>query len=195
MFGNNKNMVSQEQLDELLAPIIARIDKLETASKQQARQIAELERQLNEVQQGASGIGNALAHPDGTTDEDAVSVGVTLQMPVNSEAHPSPDTKTLFFPAPSPDGTFMEGSLSEQVGKSIYQLQTEDDINGKFVMLSTPDAIATAMISVSQFVKPACKVDGNTHQPPKHIENIEEGIAKRDGTVWRVVRKARVAFQ
>lgn len=80
------------------------------------------------------------------------------------------------------------------MGKSIYRLHTDDGVNGRFVMLSSPDAIATAMISVSQFVKPVCRIEGNTHRQPQHIETLEEGVAQLSGDVWKVVRKATVQF-
>lgn len=198
MFGkNNRETISPEQLDELLNPIMERIDKLETASKQQVCQIAALEQQLRVVQQYTKGIGDTGAQsPHTHTAKDStVEIGETIQIPVDHESGLSSDTTTWYLAAPSPDGVFTDGSQSEQVGKSIYQLQTRDGINGQFVMLDTPDAIATAMISVSQFVKPVCKIEGNTHRLPRQIKTIEEGIAQKDGNVWRVVRKAKVAFQ
>lgn len=83
----------------------------------------------------------------------------------------------------------------EQIGKSIYQLTTTDGQNGTFILLDTPDAIATAMISVSQFVKPACKISGNTAIQPRHIITEEEGAASREGTGWKITRKAVVRFE
>ncbi|MBR7086533.1 MAG: hypothetical protein IKI47_03185, partial [Prevotella sp.] len=76
-----------------------------------------------------------------------------------------------------------------------YQLTTTDGQNGTFILLDTPDAIATAMISVSQFVKPACKVSGNTALQPRHIITEEEGVASREGTGWKITRKAVVHFE
>lgn len=197
MFGNNtKRNINSERLDELLTPIIERIDKLETASKQQARLIATLEQQLKDVRQNINDNDDTGAHSKQTpiAKDSTVEVGETIQIPVGHETKLSSDKKTWYLPAPSSDGVFTEGSPSEQVGKSIYQLQTEDGINGQFIMLDTPDAIATAMISVSQFVKPVCRIEGNTHRLPRQIKTIEEGIAQKDGNVWRVVRKAKVAF-
>jgi len=90
---------------------------------------------------------------------------------------------------------FLQASETEQIGKSIYQLTTTDGQNGTFILLDTPDAIATAMISVSQFVKPACKVSGNTALQPRHIITEEEGAASREGTGWKITRKAVVRFE
>lgn len=105
-------------------------------------------------------------------------------------------TATVYYlPAPTPDGLFLQASEREQIGKSVYQLTTSDGQNGTFILLDTPDAIATAMISVSTFVKPACKVSGNTYMQPRHIITEEEGTATREGAAWRIIRKAVVRFE
>ncbi|MBM6994005.1 MAG: hypothetical protein I3J02_12225 [Prevotella sp.] len=193
MFGN-KDGLTPEQLEETLAPLLERLDKLETSVKKQARQMAELEQQFKECQpkdvQGESQL-----------SVDAVSMGgLSDPVELTSPTLSSPDTppssaQTLYLPAPTPDGQFLESSAIEQVGKSIYQMRTEDGVNGQFIMLNTPDAIATAMISISQFVKPACRIEGNTHQQPRAIITLEEGMAQNDNGVWKVVRKARVVFE
>ena len=118
----------------------------------------------------------------------------TLHTP-HSTLHESHSTEILYLAAPSPDGTFSQASAMEQIGKSIYQLTTTDGQNGTFILLDTPDAIATAMISVSQFVKPACKISGNTAIQPRHIITEEEGAASREGTGWKITRKAVVRFE
>ena len=112
-----------------------------------------------------------------------------------STLHESHATEILYLEAPTPDGTFSQASAMEQIGKSIYQLTTTDGQNGTFILLDTPDAIATAMISVSQFVKPACKISGNTAIQPRHIITEEEGAASREGTGWKITRKAVVRFE
>lgn len=105
-------------------------------------------------------------------------------------------TATVYYlPAPTPDGLFLQASEREQIGKSVYQLTTSDGQNGTFILLDTPDAIATAMISVSTFIKPVCKVNGPTAQFPRHILTEEEGTVTREGTGWRVARKAVVRFE
>ncbi len=193
MFGN-KDGLTPEQLEETLAPLLERLDKLETSVKKQAQQMAELELQLKQRQPA-----NTVSDADSVDGEaSAVSFEETMGLSeptVEPLASTPLSAQTLFLPAPTPDGLFLESSEKEQVGKSIYQLRTEDGMNGQFIMLNTPDAIATAMISISQFVKPACRIEGNTHQQPRAINTLEEGMAQNDGGVWKVVRKAIVVFE
>ena len=130
------------------------------------------------------------------------SVGIHIEETPHSSLHTPPSTlheshstEILYLAAPTPDGTFSQASAMEQIGKSIYQLTTTDGQNGTFILLDTPDAIATAMISVSQFVKPACKISGNTAIQPRHIITEEEGAASREGAGWKITRKAVVRFE
>lgn len=122
-----------------------------------------------------------------TVDEAKPSAEKTIPL--------QPAKVSYYMAAPSPDGTFGDISEREQIGKSIYQLTTADGVSGSFIMLDTHDAIATAMISVSQFVKPVCKVVGSAGSLPRHIVTDEEGIAAKEGDVWRVTRKAVVRFE
>lgn len=100
-----------------------------------------------------------------------------------------------YLAAPSADGTFQRFSRRLQIGKTIYVLKTTDGYNGTFILYDTPDAIATAMLSVSQFIKPVCKVNGNVSQLPHHIITEEEGIAVFEADVWKCVRKAVIRFE
>ena len=194
-FNNNKkeNDLPQPDLQELFQ----RLEHLERKCHRMEARIAEVEAQIAEKQ--------AIPERETTVEveENAVGIGENtspepspnIHHPSPNIHHPSPTTHHLFLAAPTPDGVFLQASETEQIGKSIYQLTTTDGQNGTFILLDTPDAIATAMISVSQFVKPACKVSGNTALQPRHIITEEEGAASREGTGWKITRKAVVRFE
>ncbi len=184
MFGSNKDYVTAEQLNDLLAPLNQQIADLLDSQESQTRRIEALEEQLAQLSIS-------------TTSAPIDSVLSPSQdkpvPPVNSPVAASLSVQTFYLSAPSAEGVFSDASLNEHSG-SIYQLTTADGLNGNFIMLSTPDAIAMAMISVSQFVKPACRIDGSTHRQARAIVTLEEGVAQRDGDVWRVMKKAVVRF-
>lgn len=210
MFNKNKNNnVSCDDVSNMIEPIVARIDKLETALKKQAKQIVELQNLLKgtgTIRQGDGEKGSETFNSasetqlqiheecvdrNRTSSEKALTADdMALKDNVSSRS-----VETLYLPAPTPDGLFMEYSPTEQVGKSVYQLRTEDGINGQFIMIDTSDAIATAMISISQIVKPVCRIEGNTKQYPRRIKTLEEGVAQRDGAIWRVTKKAKLSFE
>ena len=108
---------------------------------------------------------------------------------------PNRPRPVYYLAAPSADGTFSRFSRRLQIGKTIYVLKTNDGVNGTFILYDSPDAIATAMLSVSQFIKPVCKVNGSVAQYPRHIVTEEEGLAIFEDDVWKVVRKAVVRFE
>ena len=208
-FNNNKkdNDLPQLDLDELFQ----RLEHLERKCRRMEARIAELEEknadsELKNMDSEAKNVDSERNFDSETTTVESVGIHIeetpsslheshsTLHTP-HSTLHESHSTEILYLAAPSPDGTFSQASAMEQIGKSIYQLTTTDGQNGTFILLDTPDAIATAMISVSQFVKPACKVSGNTALQPRHIITEEEGAASREGTGWKITRKAVVRFE
>lgn len=154
------------QLNERITSLENRIDRLE----EELRQLSKREQQSADVPK-----------VDSKDNE--------LTMPVYGQQ------RQLFLAAPTTDGVFSHASPIEQIGKSIYQLTTIDGVNGSFILLDTPDAIATAMISVSQFIKPVCKVGGNVSGYPRHIITEEEGTAVKEGEHWKMMRKAQVRFE
>ena len=191
MFGN-KRYVTEEQVAERLQPLEDRMAQLEKVIESQAFVLEELRAALEEWKGRAEALSDAPASTDVAASAAAFATpSATKANAAGTQRHvPS----TWFFSMPTAEGVFPESTPQEEVGKSIYQMRTEDGVNGHFVMLSTPDAIATAMISVSQFVKPVCRIEGNTHRQPQRIETLDEGVVKCDEGVWRVVAKATVRF-
>lgn len=203
-FNNNKkdNDLPQLDLDELFQ----RLEHLERKCRRMEARIAELEEQLAQIDVkktnfDAQNAENSTSEALSVAETEVESVGIHIEETpstlheIPSSLHTPHSPEILYLAAPTPDGTFSQASAMEQIGKSIYQLTTSDGQNGTFILLDTPDAIATAMISVSQFVKPACKISGNTAIQPRHIITEEEGAASREGTGWKITRKAVVRFE
>ena len=193
-FNNNKKENDLPQLD--LEELFQRLEHLERKCRRMDDRIKELEAKMtvptaSETPSEAPSVAETEVESVGINIEETPS---SLHTP-HSTLHTPPSTEVFYLAAPNPDGTFSQASAMEQIGKSIYQLTTTDGQNGTFILLDTPDAIATAMISVSQFVKPACKISGNTAIQPRHIITEEEGAASREGTGWKITRKAVVRFE
>lgn len=96
----------------------------------------------------------------------------------------------MFYPVPV-DGVFVNGSNEIEVGKSLYMMKTSDDKNATFQILNTPEAIASALVSMNETVKPACKIL-NTVAAPVEILAEKLGTAEREGDGWRITNKAVV---
>ena len=181
----------ERQIQSLLEPYEDRIQELERHLIQLNKRVESLEQQIEAHS----------SHPiEISTDKEmketvATQASIVNSVPTDIQTEgKAPQHRILFMTAPNDEGVFTGSSETEQVGKSIYQLSTTDGVHGTFIMLDTPDAIATAMISVSQFVKTACKVQGNLSPYPQQIQTLEEGTAVLENDSWRITNKAIVKF-
>lgn len=183
----------ERQIQQRLEPYeerVARLEKHLAALRNQVRQLTAELQQMQEQQEQKSMSGRDTAD----SLEPQTCVELQRAKPCRKGTSSPSASRVCYLPAPSSDGCFNGASPAEQIGKSIYRLTTADGVNGTFVMLDSPDAIATAMISVSQFVKPVCKVVGSASVYPRVIQTVDEGSAVFENGMWRVVNKAVVKF-
>ena len=175
----------------------AAIQSLEQRIAQLEAQIAQLESKIDEANANANSplsTFNSQLSPDSPLPADADStLSTTLHSPLNTLHSTRP--RQYYLSAPTPEGIFTEFSEEERVGSSVYLLTTDDGINGTFRMLNTPDALATLAISISQFVKPVCKIIGAVTIQPRHVAVHMPGSAVFEDGVWRTTVKAQVQFE
>lgn len=185
LFGHNEEM---QRILEDIATISSRIDDIE-------KSIALCNKRMTEICQKIS---------DMQAEVDAMKIETSKQTSLlpgvgDLDVPDTPSTGgqrgSIFLAPPASDGTFANFSSTLQIGKSVYELTTTDGANGTFSMIDSDDALATAMISVSQFVKSVCRIDGNTRVYPAHISTIEKGMAVKENGVWKVSKKALVRFE
>ena len=185
--SGNKELQEMQQLCEQQA------EQLELL----AGELAALKRQMAKIEARMADMDELVAK---LSEQDTIaSTKESLQV-ADSASDPasvaiSPATQRFYLAAPTPDGCFADMSTVEQTGKSLYVLTVKDGMIGMYSMIANDEAMATAMISISQFVKSACKVIGDTHKPPRRIVTVEEGCVMREGDVWRITRKAVVRFE
>lgn len=184
MFGNAKEI---QELRESFAHMGAMVEELKSQSAFFKGKISSLNSQIAAMSEKVESLEALLAQKADNPASSAETM--TAQQPV------APANSVLYLSAPAADGTFTGSSPAVQEGSSVYCLTTTDGYNGSFSFIDSHDALATAMISVSQFVKSVCKVEGNTRQYPTRIVTIEQGSAVREGDVWRVSKKALVRFE
>lgn len=181
----------ERQIQSLLEPYEDRIQELERHLIQLNKRVESLEQQIEAHSSHTIEISTDKEMKETVATQASIVNSVPTDIQTEKKA---PQHRILFMTAPNDEGVFTGSSETEQVGKSIYQLSTTDGVHGTFIMLDTPDAIATAMISVSQFVKTACKVQGNLSPYPQQIQTLEEGTAVLENDSWRITNKAIVKF-
>ncbi|MBQ6187948.1 MAG: hypothetical protein IJK49_08415 [Prevotella sp.] len=178
LFGKNETPepLTPQPVEDVEAR--AAIQALEQRIAQLEAQIAQLESKIDEANANANANSPLLADADSTL----------------STLH-STRPRQYYLSAPTPEGIFTEFYEEERVGSSVYLLTTDDGINGTFRMLNTPDALATLAISISQFVKPVCKIIGAVTIQPRHVAVHMPGSAVFEDGVWRTTVKAQVQFE
>ena len=176
----------------------AAIQSLEQRIAQLEAQIAQLESKIAEAKANANANSqlspfNSQLSPDSPLSTLNSTLPTTLHSPLNTLHSTRP--RQYYLSAPTPEGIFTEFYEEERVGSSVYLLTTDDGINGTFRMLNTPDALATLAISISQFVKPVCKIIGAVTIQPRHVAVHMPGSAVFEDGVWRTTVKAQVQFE
>ncbi len=176
----------------------AAIQSLEQRIAQLEAQIAQLESKIDEAKANANANAqlspfNSQLSTDSTLSTLNSTLPTTLHSPLNTLHSTRP--RQYYLSAPTPEGIFTEFYEEERVGSSVYLLTTDDGINGTFRMVNTPDALATLAISISQFVKPVCKIIGAVTIQPRHVAVHMPGSAVFEDGVWRTTVKAQVQFE
>lgn len=169
-------------------PEYVTVEKYETDVKALKKRIASLEVSLAEKEEAS--VNKIAALSSAADSGNGQASDSEVRQTVFEETHP----KTLFLSPPSPDGVFHESFSQPRVGSTVYQMTTVDDNHGTFIFYENRDALATAMISISQIVKTVCRVENNKNNP-QDITNVSEGKVVREGNAWKVVEKATVRFK
>lgn len=185
MFGKDKQ---QEETQQILSDLQQANEALHEALKRMEKRLKEQEKRIAKCEADIKMLSEKMSAEHVETASDDVHESI------KDESLP-PRERTYYLAAPSSEGFFADASPVEQIGKSIYVLTTDDDQTGQFALLDTHDAIATAMISVSQFVKPVCKIIGSVVSLPRHAITEERGTAQRADSGWQVMRKATIRFE
>lgn len=193
MFGKEK--ITREEVDELLAALTSRVDELEAAlsdaenrSADLARRLDKLSEQVRMMQQSATSLAVSATKRESTTAQPLDTHSTTTE-------GTDKITKRWYLAAPSVDGRFDKGTTDEIKGTSLFVLTTKDGINGSYELLASPDALATAMISVSSFLKPVCRISGNTRTMPRAVTTLRMGRAVFKNGGWEVTEKAELKFE
>lgn len=190
LFGRNDGL---QQILEDFANISAKLDSLEKRMDDYCKQQSEINKKLAEVKTDVDAMKSEYKKAlYNLSAEDNIKQDSSHQE-ISTEN--SLLAKTVFLAPPSSDGSFENFSDTEQIGKSVYILKTDDGKSGAFSMIDSSDALATAMISVSQFVKSVCRIEGDTRAYPSHITTIEKGMAVKEKEMWKMTKKALVKFE
>lgn len=202
IFRNSESDSTSAARETTVDPVEYRVLQLEKRVKMLELQLEQMQETLTNFAKGNANTAHVFKEADAgmRLSSFASEVDGTSLSPledgenVRQDGRPSGE-QSLYLSAPTPEGAFTQVSPVELTGKSIYRLTTDNGVNGLFVMLSTPDAIATAMISVSQMVKPVCRIEGNVAMMPRRVTTVCAGHAMFSDGQWRMTDKATIRFE
>jgi len=187
----DKTVLNKEQREAFEATIIRLSERMD----EMTREFAAMKERLAEIQ----GLVDKLAS-DGQDSFAALETNLFATRKGNKSSAKESHTveekaRTIYLSAPTQDGVFTDFSDRERIGKSIYRLTTEDGRTGQFAVMTTKDATATAVISISQFIKPACKIENTIDSTPSSITTTTCGEAVFNGEAWEISHKAVVRLE
>lgn len=159
MFENQIN----KQIEAALAPWLQQMEQLKKTVSHQAQLLEQQQACIEALQERLE----ALEKKEPPIAAEAIPADESTQTDI-------PQRQPQYLGAPSADGVFREVSHVYEQGKSLYRMEAD----GAFELLNEPEAIATALISVSQMVKPACKIEGGVSAAARSVAVIERGKAE-----------------
>ena len=179
-FGNKTEKTEEQRIAE------ERLYKLERLAAELADKVggieqrcAQLEKRLEEAERQAD------------SHENLAQTSSVCEAPTTEHKR----RMSFYLPPPFTDGVFREVFDHDVHGKTVYQLTTTDGIHGSYIVNDTADAVAMALISVSQMLRPACKVESSKTAQPTSIVTLEEGEAVKVEDGWKIISKAVVRIE
>lgn len=110
---------------------------------------------------------------------------------VNSYRPAPVETTEQYFGVPN-NNTFSGPSAKYVSGKTLYKINDNGSRTASFSFVTNPEAATVAKRSVSRFLECACVIAGDSGDEFSKIVTTTPGTVEREGSGWRIVRKAQV---
>ena len=171
MFGN-KRYVTEEQVAERLQPLEDRMAQLEKVIESQALVLEELRAALEEWKGRAEALSGAPLS-DAPASTDVAASAAAFATPSATKANAAGSQRhapsTWFFSMPTAEGVFPESTPQEEVGKSIYQMRTED--GGFRIFGSSPETHCRIEDNDMAYIDPIAGTTRRTGDPEQDAKN------------------------
>jgi uncharacterized protein YoxC len=103
-----------------------------------------------------------------------------------------------FFSNPTSNGDFTDAYKKKNYipNESIYRfLVHKNGTNASFTFIDEEAAIKTAIRIASSYIEPVCENVNPRNPSAKSIITVEQGIAVKEGNVWKVTKKAKIRYE
>ena len=105
----------------------------------------------------------------------------------------APMTSRIFFlRLPTVDGLFNDLRKSDifRPAESVYRMELTGKNQARFAIVPDEDTMQRAIQGFKMYLDPACSVQGDINTNAVIIRTLEEGIAVKEGDIWRITQKA-----
>jgi hypothetical protein len=100
----------------------------------------------------------------------------------------------FYMTFPKIDGSFPVSSARKTHTNSCYKFYSNDDLHAEFELSYSSEMLGRLLNSVEIYIEPACESINSLDFGALQISNIERGVAKRHGNIWKVIKKAKIKY-
>ncbi len=102
----------------------------------------------------------------------------------------------IFLGRANPQGLFVRADRRPSPGNSVYELYTQDGLVGTFRLIDDPEVLDMIFEDPKRYLAGGCTgADFETADQYSDIVTLSAGTAIFEDNCWKVLRKARIAFQ
>jgi cell division protein FtsB len=91
------------------------------------------------------------------------------------------------------EGFSAQGLMPFSGSETIYEILLQSERGANYRVFENNDAHQYALTDPSYYLRTACEYE-NSPAAGKRIETISEGVLENTGSVWKIVRKAKIRF-
>lgn len=91
------------------------------------------------------------------------------------------------------EGFSVQGLMPYSGSETIYEILLQSERTASYRVFENADAHQYALTDPSYYLRTACEYE-NSPSAGKRIETVAEGVLENMGSVWKIVRKAKIRF-
>ena len=114
-----------------------------------------------------------------------------LQPPVNQTTSYIDKKYALYMD--NSEGFSAQGLMPFSGSETIYEILLQSERGASYRVFDNHDAHQYALTDPSYYLRTACEYE-NSPSAGKRIETISEGMLENTGSVWKIIRKAKIRF-
>lgn len=203
--------------DEILERLKKDMENLKEENFRLKGELGRVKSQLNGIQELCEEINikmNALERERNSAETPSVQVVEEARV-MPTEVHEPPTAPVIETPPPvvqapvyqpvnyidkkyalymdNSEGFSLQGLMPYSGSETIYEILLQSERGASYRVFDNNDAHQYALSDPSYYLRTACEYE-NSPSAGKRIETVAEGLLENTGSVWKIVRKAKIRF-